>query len=90
MRIGNLIIQPWDRKNCIYRLVAILLILSWLFWGLTIFKDGQRIQQRLEAVQMEAQRKEEQAIRASAYRRVALEQQTVQSGVQNAVDTFKQ
>ena len=91
MRIGNLIVEPWSKKNCIYRIVAILLVVLWIFWGITLFMDGQMLQQRLQEVQLEAQREEARAQREAAFRRAALERQgqAEQLQVQNAADAFK-
>ncbi len=90
MQIGNWIIQPWSRKNCIYRIIAIFLAVLWLFWGLVLVQEGNRLQQRIEALQLEAQRKEEMARREAVYRRAAMGRQQDSSSVQNAVDAVLQ
>ena len=88
MQMGNLIIEPWSKKNCIYRIIAIFLVLLWLTWGLVLFQEGNRLQERLTELQLENQRKEEMQRREAMYRRAAMGNQTAQSGVQNVVDTL--
>ena len=90
MQIGNLIIEPWSKKNCIYRIIAIFLVLLWLTWGLVLFQEGNLLQDRLNELQLEAQRKEDMLRREAIYRRAAMGNQEASSSVQNAVDAFLQ
>ena len=88
MQIGNLIIEPWSKKNCIYRIIAIALVLAWLAWGLILFQEGNRLQARMTELQLEAQRQEEMLRREAIYRRAALGNEDAQPRVQNAVDAL--
>lgn len=90
MRMGNIIIAPWNKRNFIYRVFAILLIIAWLAWGITIFMEAGRINDLIKQKEEEQLRKEELLRREAAYRHATLEQQAVKSGVRNAVDTFRQ
>lgn len=89
MQIGNIIIEPWNRRNTVYRIIALLLVLAWLVWGLTIFIEGRQINARLQNLQEEQQLKEERARRAAAYRQALERQQHPQNRVKNAVDGVK-
>lgn len=89
MRIGNIIIKPWDRYNFIGRIILLGLFIAWLGWGLTIFMEGREINARFQALQEEQQLKEERARRAAAYRNMLEQQQHPQNRVQNAVDGVK-
>lgn len=88
MQIGNLIIYPWNRKNTIPRIIAIGLILAWVIWGITIFQEGEVINQRLQAVQQQEMQKQERARRMAAYQQ-AQEQSRKQPRTKNAVDALK-
>ena len=88
MQIGNLIIYPWNCKNTIPRIIAIGLILAWVIWGITIFQEGEVINQRLQAVQQQEMQKQERARRMAAYR-YAQEQSRKQPRTRNAVDALK-
>jgi DNA segregation ATPase FtsK/SpoIIIE-like protein len=88
MQIGNLIIYPWNRKNTIPRIIAIGLILAWVIWGITIFQEGEVINQRLQAVQQQEMQKQERARRMAAYQQ-AQEQSRKQPRTRNAVDALK-
>lgn len=89
MKIGNIIIKPWDRHNCIYRIIALTLIILWIVWGITIFMEGRKISARFQAFQEEQQLKEERARRATRYRQSLEDQHRPQSRVKNAVDGIK-
>lgn len=86
MQIGNIIIEPWNRRNFLPRVIALALLALWLGWGLTIFMEGREINARFQALQEEQQLKEERARRAAAYRNALEQQQRSQNRVQNAVD----
>lgn len=89
MQIGNLIIYPWNRKNTIPRIIAIGLLLAWVAWGITIFHEGEVINQRLQAVQQEQMQKEERARRQAAYKYAQEQARLQQNRTQNAVDAFQ-
>lgn len=89
MQIGNIIIEPWNRRNFLPRIIALVLLSLWLGWGLTIFMEGRQINARFQALQEEQQLKEERARRAAAYRNALEQQQHPQNRVQNAVDGVK-
>ncbi len=89
MQIGNIIIEPWNRRNFIARVIALALLVLWLGWGLTIYMEGSRINARFQAFQEEQQLKEERARRAAAYRQALERQQQPQNRVKNAVDGVK-
>ncbi len=86
MQIGNIIIEPWNRRNFIGRVIVLALFILWLGWGLTIFIEGRQINARFQAFQEEQQLKEERARRAAAYRQALERQHHPQNRVKNAVD----
>lgn len=89
MRIGNIIIEPWNWRNFLPRLIVLGLLVLWLGWGLTIFMEGRQINARFEALQQQQQLREERARRAAAYRQAMEQQRRPQNRVQNAVDGVK-
>ncbi len=90
MRIGNLIaIAPWNVKNFIPRLIAIGLVLGWVFWGLVIFYEGQQIKNQVRERQEQEMRVEEQQRREAAYKQRMMQEQNIRRGVRNVVDGFK-
>ena len=89
MQIGKIIIEPWNRRNFIGRIIVLTLLALWLGWGLTIFMEGRQINARFQALQEEQQLKEERVRRAAAYRNMLEQQQRPQNRVQNAVDGVK-
>lgn len=89
MQIRNIIIEPWNRRNFLPRVIALALLSLWIGWGLTIFMEGREINARFQALQEEQQLKEERARRAAAYRNMLEQQQRPQNRVQNAVDGVK-
>ena len=88
MKIGNIIVHPWSRKNFIYRLLAIGLILGWLMWGLVIFQEGRKIEAAIQARQMERMRKEERLRRAAAYEQSRIQERFEKNATKNAVDNL--
>lgn len=90
MQIGNIIIEPWNKRNCIPRIIAFALIALWLGWGVAIFIEGRQINARFQALQEEHQLKEERARRAARYRQSFEGQQQPQNRVKNAVDGVKE
>ncbi len=40
MQIGNLIIEPWNKHNAIWRVVALLLVALWAVWGAVIYYES--------------------------------------------------
>lgn len=89
MQIGNIIIEPWNQRNFLPRVIALALLALWLGWGLTIFMEGRQINARFQALQEEQRLKEERARRAAVYRNMLEQQQQPQNRVQNAVDGVK-
>lgn len=82
---------PISRRTVIIvRIIFFVLFVVWVAGGIYFYSEIQKTEAQIVQVRQEAQRKEELLRREAAYRRAALEQQTVQSGVQNAVDTFRQ
>lgn len=89
MQIGNLIIEPWNKHNAIWRIVALLLVALWAVWGAVIYYESAQLTAKVRAEKEAQQREEERLERAASYRRAALQRQAQLSGVQNAVDAFK-
>ena len=89
MQIGNIIIRPWSRKNALARVLAIGLFLAWVVWGITILHEGDIINQRLQALQLEEMQKEERARRYAAYQYAQEQSRQQQRQTQNAVDAFR-
>ena len=93
MQIGNIIIEPWNKKNTLPRLLVLVvgggLLVGWLYWGMTIWQEGQQLEtvrrQRVE----KQQRQEELLRRQAAYRQRILQEEAIRSGVQNAIDGVK-
>lgn len=86
MQIGNIIIEPWNRKNTIWRLLALSVIAAWVIWGVVIFKESKEIEARITA-----QRQEETRRQAINRRKATLEQdvQTEHSATsQNIIDAL--
>lgn len=78
------------RGVIIARIVFCVLFVIWVAGAVYLYSKVQEAEQKIQETRREAERREELLRREAAYRRAALEQQAVQSGVQNAVDTFKQ
>ena len=86
MQIGNLIIEPWNRKNAIWRIIALSLLAAWIGWGVIIFQEGKAIDARIAA------EKQEELNRQAIKRRKAILEREMQenrsAGSQNIVDTL--
>ena len=95
MRIGNLVILPWSRKNFLPRVITIALILAWTVGGYFLHQENKRLKEqarvwREQRELREYQRlREERQRRAAAYERQRLEEQAIRGGVQNAIDGVK-
>lgn len=89
MQIGNIIIEPWNRRNFLPRVIALALVALWLGWGLTIFMEGRQINARFQELQEEQLLKEDRARRAATYRQALEQQRHPQNRVKNAVDGVK-
>ena len=89
MRIGNIIILPWDRYNFIPRMVAIGLVVAWLVWGLVLFQEGREIEAKIQAKQLERQRQEERLRRQAAYDQNRMQEQFEKNTSHNALDGVK-
>lgn len=90
MQIGNIIIEPWNKRNFIPRIIALGLVALWLGWGMAIFIEGRQINARFQALQEAQLQKEERARRAARYRQSFEQQQQPQNRVKNAVDGVKE
>ena len=88
MQIGNLIIEPWNKHNAIWRVIVLLLVALWAVWGAVIYYESAQLTANVREQKEEQQREEERLERAASYRRAALQRQAQPSGVQNAVDAF--
>ena len=92
MQIGRLIILPWNKRNCIPRLILIGLALGWiafLTWGACLLRQENRLEEQRVQQQIQQQRRlEEKARRQAAYEQ-RFRQQRSRSGVKNAIDGVK-
>ena len=89
MQIGKIIIDPWNRKNMIPRLVALGLLAAWLVWGLFIWREGRLLAARELEFKQQQQRQEQRLRRAKAYDQARLEQQFNKNTSRNVVDNLK-
>ena len=89
MKIGNIIILPWDRRNFFPRLIVIGLFLAWVVWGLVLFQEGKEIDAKMQAYQQELARKEARARQAAAYEQSRIQNKLERGTSKNAVDSFK-
>ena len=89
MKIGKLVIYPWDRKNFFPRIIYIGLVLAWAVWCVVFYNEGARLdaqRQEREAVLEQQQMR----LRFQAeYQRRLMQEESIRGGVQNAVDGFK-
>lgn len=86
MQIGNLVILPWSKKNAVYRIVALLLVAAWVWWGIALVLEGNRLEAAVKAQQQAAQQRRELLRREADLRRAVQQRQATPSGVRNAVD----
>ena len=49
MKIGNLIIEPWNKHNAIWRVVALLLVALWAVWGAVIYYESAQLSAKVRA-----------------------------------------
>ena len=93
MQIGNVIIEPWNRKNTLPRLLVLIvgggLLIGWLYWGVMIWLEGQRLDAARQQREAREQRREEVLRRQAAYRQRVMQEEAIRSGVQNAIDGVK-
>lgn len=89
MKIGKIIIYPWDRKNFIPRLIVIALVLGWVIWGIAIYREGKQIEARRQALVQQYELRQARQRRQAAYESRMLEEQSIRQGVQNAIDGVK-
>lgn len=87
MQIGNLVILPWSKKNAVYRIVALLLVLAWVWWGIALVLEGNRLEAAVKA-QQQAEQQRRELLRREADLRRAVQQRATPSGVRNAVDAL--
>lgn len=88
MRIGNIIIEPWNRKNTIWRIAAILMVGAWVVWGLVIYSEGRAIEARIQAQQEEEFNRQAMQRSRAAYQGALQEQRKQQTGSRNLMDTL--
>ena len=88
MQIGNLVILPWSRKNAVYRIVALLLVAAWVWWGIALVLEGNRLEAAVKAQQQAEQQRRELLRREADLRRAVQQRQATPSGVRNAVDAL--
>lgn len=86
MQIGNLVILPWSKKNAVYRIVALLLVAAWVWWGIALVLEGNRLEAAVKAQQQAEQQRRELLRREADLRRAVQQRQATPSGVRNAVD----
>lgn len=86
MQIGNLVILPWSKKNAVYRIVALLLVVAWVWWGIALVLEGNRLEAAVKAQQQAEQQRRELLRREADLRRAVQQRQATPSGVRNAVD----
>lgn len=79
----------WNKYNAVQRLIAIVLVLSWLCWTFTIYQEGKRIEERRQALVQQYELRQARQRRQAAYKSRMLEEQAVRQGVQNAIDGVK-
>ena len=89
MQIGKIIIEPWNRKNTFWRILALAIIAAWLGWGFIIYKEGQEIQARIQAAQEAQERQLNVQRRQAAYERMQAQERLNQNSTRNVMDTLK-
>lgn len=89
MRIGNITFLPWDRKNFIPRLIAIGLVLGWLFVMCSVACESMRLKAVMREQQEQQLRREERQRRQAAYQQRMMQEQNIRRGVRNVVDGYK-
>lgn len=91
MKIGKYIIDPWNKKNFIPRLIAIGLVSVWVISGILIYLESARIQARIDKFVQEKQEEiQRQQERDAYFRRFEMQRKVQQGAVQNAVDAIQQ
>ena len=89
MQIGKIIIEPWNRKNTFWRILALAIIAAWFGWGFIIYKEGQEIQARIQAAQEAKARQLNVQRRQAAYERMQAQERLNQNSTRNVMDTLK-
>jgi len=78
-------VEPWNRKNAIWRLVALAVFGAWVMWGVIIFQEGKQIDARIAAQQ------QDELVRQAIERRKAMmaqEENNQRVESTNIVDTL--
>lgn len=88
MRIGNITVEPWNRKNTPWRILALLLVGAWVAWGVIIFQEGKEINARIQAQQQEKLSRQAIERRKAAFEQEVQEERKVQTGSQNIIDSL--
>jgi len=86
MNLDHLVIAPWDRRNFIPRIIALVLVLAWIVWGIILFREGREIQAKIQERQQERQMQEERLRRQAAYEQSRIQEKLNQNASRNAVD----
>jgi len=86
MNVGPIYIEPWNRKNTFWRIVALAIVGAWVAWGVTIYQEGQEIQARIQASRAEQERRAEIQRHQVIYQRSLEEQRASRDGVKNSMD----
>ena len=89
MQIGRIVIDPWNKRNFLPRIIAIALIVGWIAWGLIILREGRQLEEAFEQMQLKQQQQEERLRRAAAYDKSRLEDKLNRRSSKNAVDDAK-
>ena len=74
----------------IARAVLLIVFILWIAGIFYFYSRIQETERQIEALKQRKQQQEELLRRQAIYQRAVLEQETATSGVQNAVDAFKQ
>lgn len=83
-------IQVSRKMVFVARGVVLVVFLVWVIGIFYFYSQVQETERQIAALQQKQQQQQELLRRQAIYQRASMEQQAVQSGVQNAVDAFKQ
>lgn len=83
-------IQVSRKMIFIARAVVLIVLLVWVIGIFYFYSQVKETERQIAELKQKQQREEELLRRRAIYQRASMEQQAVQSGVQNAVDALKQ
>lgn len=86
IKLGNIYIEPWNKKNTIPRLIVLIILIGWFVWGAFIFSEKKKAEIRLYEAQQQIQTKEDNERRMAAYKQRVQQQTQPVHQTQNAVD----